>query len=74
MPEAFTHMSMGLGWSTNLDLDASIIMLDAQGAVVDRVFFNKKTSDDGAIVHSGDNRTGQGSGDDERIEIYLDKI
>ena len=49
-------------------------MLDSKGEVVDRVFFNKKTSDDGAIRHAGDNWTGEGSGDDERIEIYLDKI
>ena len=74
MPEAFSHMTLGLGWKTRLDLDSSIIMLDSKGEVVDRVFFNKKTSDDGAIRHAGDNRTGEGSGDDERIEIYLDKI
>ena len=74
MPEAFSHMTLGLGWKTMLDLDSSIIMLDSKGEVVDRVFFNKKTSDDGAIVHVGDNRTGGASGDGERIEIYLDKV
>jgi stress response protein SCP2 len=29
---------------------------------------------DGSILHSGDNQTGKGSGDDETITLHLDKI
>ena len=74
MPEAFTHMTLGLGWTTRLDMDCSIIMLDAKGEVLDRVFYNKKVSNDGAIIHGGDNLTGEGAGDDEKVDIHLDKI
>jgi tellurium resistance protein TerD len=38
------------------------------------IFYNQTTSPDGAIVHTGDNRTGEGEGDDEVIEIDLDKV
>ena len=74
LPTDFHHMTLGLGWDTKLDLDASIILLDKDGVLVDQVFFNKLVAKDGSIVHSGDNRDGDGSGDDERIQIYLDKI
>ena len=35
------------------------------------MFFNNKQSPDGAIVHSGDNVTGEGAGDDEQIVVDL---
>jgi tellurium resistance protein TerD len=38
------------------------------------VFFNNKQSADGSVVHGGDNRTGEGEGDDETIMIDLDKV
>lgn len=38
------------------------------------VFYNNPSSIDGAIVHSGDNKTGQGEGDDESIMIDLTKL
>jgi tellurium resistance protein TerD len=38
------------------------------------VFYNNPTSMDGAIKHSGDNRTGQGDGDDETIIVDLEKL
>lgn len=38
------------------------------------VFFNNLQSPDGAVVHTGDNLTGEGEGDDETILIDLSKI
>ena len=34
----------------------------------------KPISPDGAVEHSGDNRTGDGEGDDETIDIQLDRL
>jgi len=67
-------LRLGLGWDTNMDLDASIIMMDKFGEVVDQVWFNGKQSKCGSIKHSGDNRTGDAKGDDENIDIDLNKI
>ena len=69
---------VGLGWDARttdgqaFDLDASAIGCDADGRAVSNqhfVFFNNKQSPDGAIVHSGDNVTGEGAGDDEQIVV-----
>lgn len=38
------------------------------------IFFNNKTSPDGAVEHRGDNRTGEGDGDDESVKIDLTKV
>lgn len=38
------------------------------------MFYNNLKSPDGAVVHSGDNLTGAGDGDDEQIIIDLSKI
>ena len=42
--------------------------------MVDYVYFNKLSSNNGSIIHSGDNLTGAGSGDDEVIKIFFNKI
>ncbi|AFU88089.1 putative TerD-like bacterial stress protein [Caulobacter phage CcrColossus] len=73
---------VGLGWNPNPqnppDLDASAFpcVKDANGdpkllspASQSFVFYGNLKSADGAIVHSGDNLTGDGAGDDERITI-----
>jgi len=39
--------------------------------MIDWVFYSKKRSTDGAIIHYGDNLTGEGSGDDETISVFL---
>ena len=73
-------VTVGLGWDARttdgqpFDLDASAIGVDAAGrALSDQhfVFFNNTRSPDGAIVHSGDNVTGEGAGDDEQIVVDL---
>lgn len=75
---------IGLGWDTNasdtgadFDLDASVFLLDSNAKVAnekDFVFYNNLSSNDGSVVHTGDNRTGEGDGDDESIKVDLSKI
>lgn len=76
--------TIGLGWDTNssstgaaFDLDASVfIMGDNKKILTDDyfVFYNNLQSPDGAVEHTGDNRTGEGDGDDEQIKVDLSKI
>ena len=70
---------MGLGWDpvkrgADVDLDASVIAFDAAGKDVDKIWYGSKKGLRGAVVHSGDNLTGEGDGDDEVITIALDQI
>jgi tellurium resistance protein TerZ len=82
-----THVRMGLGWdamkkkglfgglkSQSIDLDASAVLYDAGKNVVDQVWFRQLKSKDGAVLHSGDNLTGDGEGDDESITVHLDRL
>jgi tellurium resistance protein TerZ len=83
-----TSISLGLGWdpekpgflgrlagnSGAIDLDASCIMFDSALKPVDLVWFRQLKSRDGSIAHSGDNRTGDGSGDDETIHVDLQRL
>jgi len=69
---------LGLYWDVtngkNIDLDASVVMLDSAMQQIDLVFFNKLASNDGAVQHGGDEREGDEKGDDERIFIQLAKV
>lgn len=60
--------------SEDIDLDASCLLLDAQKNLLDVVWFRQLQSRDGAISHSGDNLTGEGSGDDEVISVDLSRV
>src|SRR3546814_8184235 len=62
------------GGNESIDLDASCLLFDGAGNVVDGVWFRQLTSKDGSIRHSGDNLTGEGDGDDETIAIDLTKL
>jgi tellurium resistance protein TerZ len=65
----------GLGWDTdkgNVDLDVSAVLLDQSCRHVDTVFFGQLSAQ--GITHSGDNLTGQGSGDDETITVALEHV
>lgn len=73
---------VGLGWDVratdgkDFDLDASAFLLKADGKVradSDFCFYNNKDIG-GAVIHQGDNRTGEGEGDDEQIKIVLSKV
>jgi tellurium resistance protein TerD len=74
---------VGLGWDpratdgATFDLDGSAFLLRADGKVrsdADFIFYNNLRSSDGSVEHTGDNRTGQGEGDDERIVIDLPRV
>ena len=75
-----SKLQVGLGWDVRatdgaaFDIDASVFLLKADGKVRadnDMIFYNNLKSSDGAVVHSGDNRTGAGDGDDETLTIDL---
>ncbi|MDE6672550.1 MAG: TerD family protein [Ruminococcus sp.] len=75
---------VGLGWDTNrydggydFDLDASAFLLGENGKLLrdeDFVFYNNLSGRDGAVIHTGDNLTGDGEGDDEVIIIDFTKL
>ncbi|APA69538.1 TerD family protein [Janthinobacterium agaricidamnosum] len=74
---------VGLGWDprstdgATFDLDGSAFLLKNDGKVrgdSDFIFYNNLKSTDGSVVHTGDNTTGEGEGDDERIEIDLTRV
>jgi tellurium resistance protein TerD len=78
-----SKVSIGLGWDSRVtdgaefDLDASVFILDEGGKArseADFVFYNNMTAVEGAIQHMGDNRTGEGEGDDEQIKLDLSAI
>lgn len=60
--------------SEAIDLDASVLLFDKSKQHVETIYFGRLTSADGCVRHSGDNRTGEGSGDDETISINLEKL
>ena len=72
---SLTKVFMGLGWDPaaghdDIDLDASCICFDSSKKVVDTIYFGKLNGAAGSIIHSGDNLTGDGDGDDEVINVY----
>jgi tellurium resistance protein TerZ len=64
----------GGGGGGSIDLDASVIVMDAAKKELYSVSFSKLNSPDGAIRHGGDNLTGDGDGDDEVIYVDLEKL
>lgn len=77
------RLLVGLGWdpikgggifSASMDIDASVICIDDKGRRECVVYYGKRKHHSGAIIHYGDNLTGDGDGDDEQIEIRLDDI
>ena len=74
---------IGLGWDERatdgaaFDLDASAFLLTASGKVRgdhDFIFYNQLKSQDNSVEHTGDNRSGQGDGDDETLLVDLSKV
>ncbi|PLR98900.1 TerD family protein [Bacillus sp. T33-2] len=75
---------IGLGWDinsfdggNNFDLDASAFLTDGNGKCqqdTDFIFYNNLKHPSGAVEHTGDNRTGEGEGDDEQILIDFSKV
>lgn len=87
---SLTKIYLGAGWDVakgggflgglfgggggSIDLDASAILFDVNKQVLDNVWFAQLRSRDGSIQHSGDNLTGEGDGDDEKISVDLTRI
>ena len=74
---------VGLGWDVRVtdgsafDLDASVFVLGENGKVRsdgDFIYFNNLSGAGGAVVHQGDNLTGEGEGDDEVVDVSLDRL
>ena len=84
LEKSMKHALVGLGWDTNrydggydFDLDASAFLLGENGKLQrdeDFIFYNNLESRNKAVVHTGDNLTGDGEGDDEVIMIDFSKI
>ncbi|GGR70134.1 tellurium resistance protein TerZ [Nocardioides luteus] len=80
------HVRIALGWDAvrkgffggfrgaDVDMDASAILYDAAGSHVDQAWFRQLRTRNDAVVHTGDNRTGAGAGDDESIIVHLDRV
>lgn len=78
------NVTFGLGWDVNkydgneqFDLDVSAFFLDASGKVTgegDFIFYGQPSHASGALIYSGDNRSGVGNGDDETMKVDLSKI
>lgn len=76
--------TVGLGWDSNssstgegFDLDASVFLVGANGKIPNDnhfVYYNNLKSPDGSVTHAGDNLTGEGDGDDEKIKIDLSVV
>jgi len=76
-------VDLGLGWNPRatdgkaFDLDAVAFLTGEDGKVRldgEFIFFNQKVSPCGSVTHNGDNRTGDGDGDDETISVDLSKV
>lgn len=86
--ENLNHIRIGSGWDINkfnpseqFDIDLSVLQCGKDGLAInkklrDLVFWHQAclVSEDRQLRHSGDNRTGQGDGDDEYIEGFLQGI
>jgi len=78
-----TKVIVGLGWDPRatdgaaFDLDASAFLQKNDGKVrgdADFVFYNNLKSTDGSVIHLGDNTTGVGEGDDEKLTVDLARV
>lgn len=82
--EGLSKVIVGLGWDVNkydgnedFDLDATAFILDSNGKCLGEecvIFYNNLQAFDGALTHTGDNRTGEGEGDDEQLVVELTKL
>jgi len=76
-------VTVGLGWDVRqtdgaaFDLDASAFVVGQNDKVLSDahfIFYNNKSSPDGAVIYGGDNRTGDGAGDDETIRVDFARL
>ncbi|QQZ62951.1 TerD family protein [Paenibacillus sonchi] len=67
----------GVKKQANVDCDASALLLNENGKLTNKlnlVCFHNKQNANSSVVHSGDNLTGEGDGDDEQIKVNLKAI
>lgn len=79
-----SKITVGLGWDTNkydggkdFDLDVSVFLTNSINKVdkdTNFIYFNNKQNENASVVHTGDNRTGDGDGDDEQVQVDLQNI
>jgi tellurium resistance protein TerD len=79
-----SNVIVGLGWDTNkydggqdFDLDSSVFLLNSSGKASseeDFIFYNNTVGAAGAVEHTGDNKTGEGEGDDEQVKVNLSAV
>jgi tellurium resistance protein TerZ len=72
-------VELGIGWDfaqgqPKIDLDLQAVLFDATGTILDACYYQQLAVSNGAVKHSGDNKTGEGAGDDEMIKLDLDAI
>jgi len=84
--QGIRRIMVGCGWDPQVhqrpsnekfDLDISCVMLNAEGRMPSKqhfVYFNNLKFGGTAVVHTGDNLTGDGEGDDERLLIDLSRV
>lgn len=81
------RVMVGLGWDKvkpsgltfggkvqDIDCDAMAFLLDSSGHIADKedvVYFGNLQHISGCVTHMGDNLTGEGEGDDEKIIVDL---
>jgi len=58
-----------LGRRGSLESGLTVDFIDS-----DIIFYNNPTHIEGTVIHTGDNRTGEGEGDDEQIIVKLQKL
>ena len=70
-----SHGFLGFGSGTkevDVNLDASCLLFNQSGKLVDHVWFEQLQSQCGSVIHSGDDKTGGGSADTENERITVD--
>ena len=75
IPKTFTSFTIGLGWTTECDIDASVLLLNKGGRLQENIFFRNKETWNKSVVHNGDKQKGSGQGGDiETISVNLADI
>ena len=72
-------VEIGISWDLikglpEVDFDVTAVLFDGTGQIVDACYYQQQEIANGAIKHSGDNRSGEGQGDDEIITVDLDAL
>ena len=74
---SINNITCGLAWDffgQKIDLDVTVVAMDCYSLEMDAAYYNQRVILDGAIIHSGDDKSGVGDGDDEQIKIDLTKL